>query len=153
MEYEKWRITFENSEQAARTAFLDARRWERLFSMTIGSIVELHEAVGIRKEDQWIGGTLQALTAIEKLKERREKWKTRALKAEQFNHEMVAKAASNHLEGYRELGQRAAEAEAGRDELASRVTSLQGDVNSLLRFVGEIRAAAGAPTSSFCSQN
>lgn len=138
MSYEAWRITFQDSEQAAKAAFEESQRWERLFAMATGSVVELTEAAGIRKEDQLMGGTFQALAAIEKLK-------ARALKAEQWNREMVNKAASNHLEGYRELGLRTATAETARDELASQVTSLQEDISSLLRLVGKIRAAAGDP--------
>jgi|GEM_PF-3825674 len=145
MSYEAWRISFQNSEQAAKAAFEDAQRYERLFVMAIGSVVELAEAAGVRKEDQLMGGTAQALDAIEKLKARRDKWKARALEAEQWNREMVAKAASNHLEGYRELGRRAATAEAARDELANHVTSLREDVANLLRLVAKIRAAAGDP--------
>lgn len=145
MSYETWRISFQDSEQAAKAAYEEAQRWERMFTMAINSVVELTEAAGIRKEDQLTGGTVQALAAIEKLKERRDKWKARALKAEQWNREMVAKAASNHLEGYRELGRRAATAEAARDELANHVTSLREDVANLLRLVAKIRAAAGDP--------
>lgn len=115
MNYEAWRISFQDSEQAAKAAFEESQRWERLFAMAIGSVVELTEAAGIRKEDQLMGGTTQALNAIEKLKERRDKWKERALKAEQWNREMVAKAADNNLEGYRELGRRTAAAEEERD--------------------------------------
>lgn len=88
MSYEAWRITFQDSEQAAKAAYADAKRWERLFAMAIGSVVELTEAAGIRKEDQLTGGTVQALGAIEKLKERRDKWKARALKAEQVNRDL-----------------------------------------------------------------
>lgn len=138
MGYEQWRVTFQSSEQAARAAFEDAQRWERLFAMTIGSIVELHEAVGIRREDQLTGGTAQALNAIEKLKERREKWKTRALKAE-FERDAYHTAEQFQI-ALRE------KTEAVRDELASHVTNLQEDVNNLLRLVGKIRAAAGDPT-------
>lgn len=85
MSYEAWRISFQDSEQAAKAAFQEAQRYERLFAMAIGSVVELAEAAGVRKEDQLMGGTTQALAAIEKLKERREKWKARALEAEQRN--------------------------------------------------------------------
>ena len=85
MSYEAWRISFQNSEQAAKAAFEEAQRYKRMFNMSIDSIVELTEAVGIRKEDQTMGGTVQALDAIEKLKARRDKWKARALEAEQRN--------------------------------------------------------------------
>ncbi|MGY4876470.1 hypothetical protein ACLUEY_01135 [Vreelandella aquamarina] len=119
MEYEKWRITFQSSEQAARAAFEEAQRWERLFAMAIGSIVELHEAVGIRREDQLTGGTAQALTAIEKLKERREKWKVRALEAEQLNREMTAKAVDGCMEDFRKLDRKNAAIEEERDALAA----------------------------------
>ncbi|MCF2911747.1 hypothetical protein [Halomonas sp. Cn5-12] len=119
MSYEAWRISFQDSEQAAKAAFEEAQRYKRMFTMSIDSIVELTEAAGIRKEDQTMGGTVQALAAIEKLKKRRDKWKARALEAEQFNREMVAKAASNYLGGYRELGRRTAAAEEERDALAA----------------------------------
>ena len=85
MSYEAWRISFQNSEQAAKAAFEEAQRYKRMFNMSIDSIVELTEAVGIRKEDQTMGGTVQTLAAIEKLKARRDKWKARALEAEQGN--------------------------------------------------------------------
>ncbi|WP_422101877.1 hypothetical protein [Vreelandella sp.] len=85
MSYEGWRISFQDSEQAAKAAFEEAQRYGRLFAMAIGSVVELAEAAGIRKEDQLMGGTAQALDAIEKLKQRRDKWKARALVAEQLN--------------------------------------------------------------------
>lgn len=124
MNYEAWRITFQDSEQAAKAAFEESQRWERLFAMAFGSVVELTEAAGIRKEDQLMGGTIQALNAIEKLKERREKWKARALKAEQWNREMVAKAAEKSLDGYRELGRKAAAAEEERDALAAHANQL-----------------------------
>lgn len=88
MSYEAWRISFQDSEQAAQAAFKEAQRYKRMFTMSIDSIVELTEAVGIRKEDQLMGGTTQALAAIEKLKERREKWKARALEAEQTLQEV-----------------------------------------------------------------
>lgn len=88
MSYEAWRISFQDSEQAAKAAFEEAQRYKRMFTMSIDSIVELTEAVGIRKEDQTMGGTMQALNAIEKLKERREKWKARALEAEQTLQEV-----------------------------------------------------------------
>lgn len=125
MSYEAWRITYQSSEQAAKAAYEDAQRYERLFAMAISSVVELAEAAGVRKEDQLMGGTVQALEAIEKLKARREKWKARALEAEQWNREMVAKAASNHLEGYRELGRKAAAAEEERDALAAKLNAAQ----------------------------
>ncbi len=99
MDYEKWRITFQSSEQAAKAAYEESQRWERMFTIAICSIVELTEAAGIRKEDQLTGGTVQALAAIEKLKQRREKWKARALAAEQWKREMVAKTASNMVSG------------------------------------------------------
>lgn len=82
MNYEAWRITYQSSEQAAKAAYEEAQRYERLFAMAISSVVELAEAAGVRKEDQLMGGTAQALDAIEKLKARREKWKARALEAE-----------------------------------------------------------------------
>lgn len=85
MNYEAWRITYQSSEQAAKAAYEDAQRYERLFAMAISSVVELAEAAGVRKEDQLMGGTVQALEAIEKLKARRDKWKVRALEAEQKN--------------------------------------------------------------------
>lgn len=124
MNYEAWRVTFQSSEQAAKAAFEDAKRWGRLFSMAIGSVVELTEAAGIRKEDQIMGGTTQALNAIKKLKDRRGKWKARALKAEQWNREMVAKAAEKSLAGYRELGRKAAAAEEERDALVAHANQL-----------------------------
>ena len=85
MSFEAWRISFQDSEQAAKAAFEEAQRYKRMFNMSIDSIVELTEAVGIRKEDQTMGGTVQTLAAIEKLKARRDKWKARALEAEQGN--------------------------------------------------------------------
>lgn len=88
MNYEAWRISFQDSEQAAKSAFKQAQLYKRMFTMAIDSIVELTEAVGIRKEDQTMGGTVQALVAIEKLKARRDNWKARALKAEWQNREM-----------------------------------------------------------------
>lgn len=103
-----------------------AQNYERLFAMVIGSLVEVAESAGVRKEDQLMGGTTQTLNAIEKLKERREKWKARALKAEQWNREMVAKAVNNNLEGYRELGSKAAAAEQERDALAAHIERITG---------------------------
>ncbi|CAM0557138.1 hypothetical protein EHLJMEHL_02226 [Vreelandella titanicae] len=88
MSYETWRATYQDSEQAAKAAYADAKRWERLFAMAIGSLVEVAEAAGIRKEDQLTGGTFQTLAAIKKLKERRDKWKDRALKAEKVNRDL-----------------------------------------------------------------
>ncbi len=88
MNYEAWRITYQSSEQAAKAAYEEAQRYERLFAMAISSVVELAEAAGVRKEDQLMGGTTQALAAIEKLKARRDKWKARALEAERQNGEM-----------------------------------------------------------------
>jgi hypothetical protein len=82
MNYEAWRISFQDSEQAAKAAFEESQRYKRMFDMAINSVVELAEAAGIPKENQLTGGNFQALNAIEKLKERREKWKARALKAE-----------------------------------------------------------------------
>ncbi|WP_083004870.1 hypothetical protein [Halomonas sp. GT] len=131
MSYEAWRITFQDSEQAAKAAYEESQRWERMFTMAINSIVELTEAAGIRKEDQLTGGTIQALNAIDKLKERRDKWKTRALEAEQGIREMVAKAANNKLEGYRELGRKAAAAEEERDALAAHVERAKAAVKQL----------------------
>jgi hypothetical protein len=87
MSYEAWRITYQSSEQAAKAAYEEAQRYERLFAMAISSIFELSEAAGLRNEDQLMGGTAQVLDAIEKLKARREKWKARALAAEQLNRE------------------------------------------------------------------
>lgn len=83
MSYEAWRISFQDSEQAAKAAFQEAQRYERLFAMAISSIFEISEAAGLRNEDQLMGGTAQVLEVIEKLKARREKWKARALEAEQ----------------------------------------------------------------------
>ncbi|MEE3111285.1 MAG: hypothetical protein VX299_04760 [Pseudomonadota bacterium] len=145
MSYEAWRISFQDSEQAAKAAFEESQRLKRIFTMAIDSIVELTEAVGIRKEDQTIGGTVQALVAIEKLKAQRDNWKARALKAEWQNREMVARAANNHLEGYRELGRRTAAAEEERDALAARVNELEQDTALLLQLIAKIRAAAGDP--------
>lgn len=81
MDYEKWRITFQSSEQAAKAAFEESQRWERLFASVIMALVGVGKAAGVRGEDQ-LNGNLEILIAIEKLKERREKWKARALKAE-----------------------------------------------------------------------
>ncbi|WP_447043938.1 hypothetical protein [Vreelandella sp. H-I2] len=104
MNYEAWRISFQDPEQAAKAAYEEAQRYKRMFNMAINSIVELTEAAGIPKENQLTGGNFQALNAIEKLKERREKWKARALEAEQAVREMVVNgedigaAHSEHLE-------------------------------------------------------
>lgn len=125
MSYEAWRISFQDSEQAAKAAFQEAQRYERLFAMAISSIFEISEAAGLRNEDQLMGGTAQVLEVIEKLKARRDKWKARALKAEQWNREMVAEAANNHLQGYRELGMKAAAAEEERDALAAKLNAAQ----------------------------
>ena len=96
MNYETWRITFQDSEQAAKAAYTDAERWERLFAMVITSLVEVSEAVGVRKEDQLMGGTAQTLIAIEKLKERRDKWKERAIQAEQVNRDLFCYGINPH---------------------------------------------------------
>lgn len=145
MNYNAWRVTFQSSEQAAQAAFEDAKRWERMFSMAINDIIELTEAAGVRKEDQRMGGTGEALLAIAKLQARREKWKNRALAAEQLNREMTAKAVDSCMEDFRKLDRKNAAIEEERDELVSQVTGLREDVASLLRLVAKIRAAAGDP--------
>lgn len=144
MNYEAWRISFQDSEQAAKAAFKESQRWERLFASVIMALVGVGEAAGVRGEDQ-LNGNLEILIAIEKLKERREKWKSRALEAEQWNREITAKAVGNGLEDFRQLDRRTAAIEEERDALARQVTSLQEDVSSLLRLVGKIRVAAGDP--------
>ncbi|AZM96101.1 hypothetical protein [Vreelandella venusta] len=102
MDYEKWRITFQSSEQAAKAAYEESQRWERLFASVLLALVGVGEAVGVRGEDQ-LNGNLEILIAIEKLKERRDKWKARALEAEQERDAMAAhiervKAAVKQLE-------------------------------------------------------
>ncbi|MFS8175012.1 hypothetical protein [Vreelandella titanicae] len=131
MNYEAWRISFQDSEQAAKAAFEESQRWERLFAMAIGSVVELTEAAGIRKEDQLMGGATQALNAIEKLKERREKWKARALKAEKDRDDY-------HIAEQRQI--------ALRQKVETERDGLEQDAASLLRLVTKIRAAAGDPS-------
>jgi len=70
MSYEAWRISFQDSEQAAKAAFEEAQRWERLFASVIMALVGVGEAAGVRGEDQ-LNGNLEILIASEKLKERR----------------------------------------------------------------------------------
>jgi chromosome segregation ATPase len=66
----------------------------------------------------------------EKLKERREKWKARALEAEDERDHL--KAEIDYFK-------------ATNNDLAMLVTDLREDVASLLRLVAQIRAAAGDP--------
>lgn len=83
MSYETWRITFQDSEQAAKAAFEESQRWERLFASVIMALVGVGKAAGVRGEDQ-LNGNLEILIAIEKLKERREKWKAGRSRPKQF---------------------------------------------------------------------
>ena len=56
----------------------------------------------------------------------RDNWKQRADRAESDVREMVAKAAANKLDGYRELGARCAELETDRDGLREELAQALG---------------------------
>ena len=65
MNYETWRATYQSSEQAAKAAFQESQRWERLFASVIMALVGVKQAAGVRGEDQ-LNGNLEFLHCYRK---------------------------------------------------------------------------------------
>lgn len=70
---------------------------------------------------------------VTKMESEIERLQSRVAELEQWQRDMVEKAASKSLDGYRELGSRAAAAENRADTLQSRVNFLE----RLLRYANE----------------